>query len=235
MKKTIKVAYLYYDLMNLYGEVGNIRAFKNFCEREGANVSIDKLTIGDKIDFKKYDFYYIGCGSEENLYITLEDILKYRKDIIKAIDNGKFILATGNAMELFGKKIRTKDGRNIPCLDIIDYQSYEKNERIVGECVHKCNLLPIDGETVVGFKNTQCKIVHNNERFMGATDVSKKNNFYAMNFVGPLLIRNPYFTNMLVEELFKQKGYDYSAITDTCEFQEYNEFIKLFIKRDNLD
>ena len=27
-KKTIKIAHLYYDLMNLYGETGNIKAVK---------------------------------------------------------------------------------------------------------------------------------------------------------------------------------------------------------------
>ena len=33
MKKTIKIAHLYYDLMNLYGESGNVKALKKFIEK----------------------------------------------------------------------------------------------------------------------------------------------------------------------------------------------------------
>jgi len=78
MKKTIKIAHLYYDLMNLYGESGNVKALKKFIERQGIDVEIHFLTIDDKIDFKKYDFFYLGAGSEENEYIVLSELNNYR-------------------------------------------------------------------------------------------------------------------------------------------------------------
>ena len=60
MKKIIKIAHLYYDLLNLYGESGNIKALKRFIERQNVECEIHFLTLGDKIDFEKYDLYYMG-------------------------------------------------------------------------------------------------------------------------------------------------------------------------------
>ena len=90
--KKIKIAHLYYDLMNLYGENGNVRYLLDRLEKQNIDVSLYFLSIGDKIDFDKYDFYYMGTGSEENKLIVLEDIIKYKKQIKTAILNGKFFL-----------------------------------------------------------------------------------------------------------------------------------------------
>ena len=80
--KTIKIAHLYYDLMNLYGENGNILALSEAFKRQGAKVTVDNLTKGSKIDFNKYDIYYIGMGTEDNQEIVREDILRYKSEIL---------------------------------------------------------------------------------------------------------------------------------------------------------
>ena len=82
MTKVIKIAHLYYDLLNLYGEVGNVRALSTFIERSGVDAEVHFLTINDKIDFEKYDIFFLGAGSEENQMLVLDDIMKYKKEII---------------------------------------------------------------------------------------------------------------------------------------------------------
>ncbi|UKI28487.1 MAG: hypothetical protein L6V78_06125 [Clostridium sp.] len=79
----VKIAHLYYDLMNLYGEQGNIIALKESLKNQNIETEIDLLSIGDDINFKDYDIFYIGTGSKESLLLTLEDIKKYTKDIKK--------------------------------------------------------------------------------------------------------------------------------------------------------
>ena len=79
--KKFKIAHLYYDLMNLYGENGNIRYLVKCLEEQGIEVEVHFLSMEDKIDFTKYDFYYIGMGSEENKMIILDNIMKYKDDI----------------------------------------------------------------------------------------------------------------------------------------------------------
>ena len=59
----------------------------------------------NELYFSKYDFVYIGSGTENNQKIALNDLLRYKKDIKDYIESGKFLLATGNSIELFGKYI----------------------------------------------------------------------------------------------------------------------------------
>ena len=49
--KTIKIAHLYYDLMNYYGEQGNVLALKTAIEYAGFKVNIKTLSVDDEIDF----------------------------------------------------------------------------------------------------------------------------------------------------------------------------------------
>ena len=41
----ITIGYLYYDLLNLYGDSGNIKTLKYHLEEQGINVEIKNLTI----------------------------------------------------------------------------------------------------------------------------------------------------------------------------------------------
>lgn len=237
MKKIIKVAHLYYDLLNLYGESGNIKALKRFIERQGVECEIHFLTIGDDIDFKKYDFYYIGQGSEEAEMFVLNELYGKAKEIKEAIEDGKMFLATGNAMELFGKKIRVKEGKPIACLGIFGFNSNEASTRLVSDIFYEFDELKENkGNIVVAFKNCKCQIVNNelNRPFKFSDNVHYKN-FFGVMSVGPLLIRNPYFTDYLLEALFKEKGYEYIPKTDTVEYKAYHEFVKNMITNNNLD
>ena len=63
------------------------------------------------------------------------------------------------------------------------------------------------------------------------SDSYEYKNFYGMNIVGPVLIRNPYFTNYILEKLFKEKGIDKTLPTDTIEFTSYHYFIDNILKK----
>ena len=101
--KTIKIAHLYYDLMNLYGENGNILALTTALKRQGVKYTLKKVTKGEKIDFSKFDIFYMGMGNEENQMLVLEDLKRYKTEIKKIIKKKIFIM-TGNSYELFGQK-----------------------------------------------------------------------------------------------------------------------------------
>ena len=52
--ETIKIAHLYYDLMNLYGEHGNVRCLTHHLESHDVRVIVHNLSIDDKIKFDDY-------------------------------------------------------------------------------------------------------------------------------------------------------------------------------------
>lgn len=238
--ETIKIAHLYYDLMNLYGENGNVRVLIKHLENQNIKVSTHFLTIDDEIDFNKYDIFYIGCGSMESFELVLQDLKKYKKQIENAINNNKFFLVTGNALDLFGKYYINLNGTEKTCLDILDYDSEQTDFRIVGEQVFEFNNLK---DCLIGFQNRDSVLRNVNEPHLfevtnGTGYLPKSNyegihkdNFYGTYLLGPIFARNPHFTEHIVKEILKSKNLSYKKIHDKYETKAYQEYIKNMVEK----
>ena len=225
-KMKIKLLHLYYDILNIYGENGNMRALVKALEYQGLKVNVDFKTIDDEINFNDYDFIYVGSGLDESIDITFEDLKKYRSDLEKYINDNKFILATGNSLELFIK------------LGILNYQTNRIDFRIVGDQVFITNLI---NERIIGFQNRECIITNNKENSIfevikgcgyepnNIKEGIRKNNFYGTFLLGPILIRNPYLLEYFVKEILKSKNLKYKKMKHDVSFKAYEEFLKNFV------
>lgn len=234
--KKIRIAHLYYDLMNLYGENGNIKALERFIDRQGTKVEIDRLSLEDKKDFKKYDFYYLGSGSEQNEMLVLGDLSKYKDDIREAIEDDKIFLVTGNSMEIFGKKKQLRNGTAVECLGIFDYSSVESETRIVGEVLREFEQLGEKGHHIIGFKNCSSKLMTKpSSSLFDSMDSVRVNNFFGMMFFGPILIRNPHFTDYILQILYDKLELEYVIDESSCEYDAYREYVKNFVDTSKLD
>lgn len=234
--KKIKIVHLYYDLMNLYGENGNIRYLKRKLEEQDFDVSVSFQSIDDAIDYTKGDFYYIGTGSEENKKIVLEHIIKDKDKIKKAIDDNKYFLVTGNALDLFGKKINTEDDE-IEGLGIFDYEVNEEELRVVGEQYYESKLIK---EKIVGFQNRNSILMNSGANTLfkvikgtgnKPNDLEEgilKKNFFGTYLLGPILVRNPYFTEYIVKKICKDFNVKYRKIDKDVSYKAYQEYLNNF-------
>ena len=225
----IRVLHLYYDLLNLYGEQGNILALKRAFKNQNVEIEVDYLSVQDKIDFKKYDLVYLGSGSTENLLIALEDIKRHKKELKKYIESKKVLLATGNSYLLFGQKIN-----NLDALGIFDYYAASSEKM-----AHESLMELYQEKDVIGFQNREF-IVNNKKNHLfkvkeGLCDNLKSEyegyheyNFYGTFVIGPLLIRNPHFTNILVKEIMEKNNLIYHEYEDKILVDAYNQYIKNF-------
>ena len=225
----IKVLHLYYDLLNLYGEQGNILALKRAFKNQNVEIEVDYLSVQDKIDFQKYDLVYLGSGSTENLLIALEDIKRHKKELKKYIESKKVLLATGNSYLLFGQKIN-----NLDALGIFDYYA-ASSEKMAKESLMEL----YQEKDIIGFQNREF-IVNNKKNHLfkvkeGLCDNLKSEyegyheyNFYGTFVIGPLLIRNPHFTNILVKEIMEKNNLIYHEYEDKILVDAYNQYIKNF-------
>ncbi len=224
----IRVLHLYYDLLNLYGEQGNILALREAFRRQNVGVEVDLLSVKDKIDFNRYDIVYIGCGCVDNLMVALEDINRFKKKLVKFIDDNNYVIATGNSYLLFGSKIDDKEA-----LGIFDYYSVSK-EKDVSEC-----LMEYDGRDVIGFQNRRY-IVNNNsnhlfkvkkglaDNYKSSYEGYREKNFIGTYMVGPLLIRNPWFMNLIVKDILERKNMVYHDDEIKILNDAYCNYIKNF-------
>ena len=232
----IKIAHLYYDLMNLYGESGNIIALEQAFNNQDMYVEVTNLSIDDKIDFNKYDIYYMGSGSEHNQLLVIENLLKYKDKFKNAIENNKHIILTGNSYEILGKYIEKTNEEKIETLGIFDFYTKELDTRIVGEQVLESSLFK---EPIVAFQNRQC-VLNNKDNHLfsvlnGHADNYKShnegihfNNLFATYNLGPLLIRNPLLKNYIIEQVLEKKDILYKS-TSSIDEKAYNEYVKNFI------
>ncbi len=197
----IKIANIYYDLLNLYGDTGNCKALAYHLRETGEEVTVDNIRFGDKIDFSDYNVIFIGSGTENNLKLALDDILRYKNDILEYKSNGGFLIATGNSIELFGKS----------ALEIFDYTVTYQNERTVRDVCMKTSVFDFD---IIGFENHRGTIDRDEKIIL-------EDNFILTYTIGPLLVRNPKLTDYIIRKLLENSDSDPSKADYTFEEKAY--------------
>ena len=221
----ITICHLYYDLMNLYGEIGNIKALKKNLEAQDLKVEVLNLSLNDILDFK-YDIIYIGSGTNKMRDLVIDDLVKYKEEFKNFILNGGFVLATGNAYPLFGKYIIDNEENKKEALNIFDF-SEDKKERTVSEATFPSFLKT----NVYGFLNHYHKT--NVVKPLFDNEGHKEYNFYGTYLIGPILIRNPKFLTHFIKEFLKFKGLEFKSLDLSLEEEAYKKFIEF--KKEKMD
>jgi len=220
----INILYLYPDLMNLYGEIGNIKALKHAIEQQKIKAIIHTKSIEDDISFYDYDIIYIGSGTEKNRDIILEHLKTFKEIIQKSIEDKKFFLATGNAYPLFGKTIFDEHHKIKEALNIFEYKETSTPKRIVQE-----DILPFANlkNKIYGFQNHESTIIQEKQTLYGNEGFHYKN-FYGTFLIGPLLIRNPEFLKYITKRLIIQKypDFKFKKWDFQLEKKAYEEYIQ---------
>ncbi|MEG2276152.1 MAG: glutamine amidotransferase [Clostridia bacterium] len=239
----VKVIHLYPDLMNLYGEYGNVKVIERHLKDQGAEVEIVKLTTSDKIDLSKADFVYVGSGTEKNQLVCASHLMQYKENIKEAVERGVVILATGNAQEFFGKHIKEVNGAKHEMLGIVDITAQRTDYRTCLDVIYACD--KIDAK-VTGFIN-KMSIIKNNKnplfKVIFGEGMSKDetiegyvyNNLYATYVIGPILARNPKFLRHIVELICTNKSskFKYKDIEYPYEEKGYEMVLEELTKRLN--
>lgn len=101
MKLTI--GYLYPDLMNIYGDVGNIIALKKRAEWRGIKVVIKNLSIGSKMKQGDVDLYFFGGGQDQQQELVAKDLQKKAKVLKSEIERGVPLLSICGGYQLLGQ------------------------------------------------------------------------------------------------------------------------------------
>ena len=195
------IAHLYSDLANLFGSNGNMKAIYNYLKDVKIKTELRYYSVGDNIPFDEIDLLFIGEASDDNLDIIKNDILKRKKEVKKYIESDKFVFVAGQTLKLFGTN----------SLEILGFTPIELENRITGEFTVTTDL--IEGK-LIALYNQYSKVV-DAENYLFKFDTPfdgeayegiKYKNFYGTYLMGPLLIRNPFFTEYLIDGLIKKSN-----------------------------
>lgn len=228
----MKILYLYHDLMNLYGENGNIRVLERHLSNQGIKVLVDCKSVGDSIDFSEYAVIYCGSGTERNQKIALADLLSRSESFCEAAERGVVILLTGNALEFLGKVIHGLDGNDYPALGIADFEVTENPDvRYNGDAVFTADWLHGD---MVGFIN-KCTdtvgipaeqalfsvLMGKGNKAGDLHEGYRNNNLFATYLIGPVLVKNPHFMKYIISLILADQGKEYQEISYPYEEKAY--------------
>mgnify|MGYP000441780940 CR=1 FL=1 len=80
----LNICHLYPDILNLYGDRGNIITMKRRLESRGISVNVDECSIGQPLDVDKYDIFFIGGGQDFEQEVLLRDLASGKGKVIAA-------------------------------------------------------------------------------------------------------------------------------------------------------
>jgi hypothetical protein len=149
----MRLIYLYGDLMNLYGDRGNIIALQRRCAWRGIDLEVFEVTTGDRIDPQSSDLFFFGGGQDREQSTVSEDLARGNGEAIQeAVEEGAALLAVCGGYQLLGHFFRTAEGVEIPGTGLFDAHTVAGSVRNVGNVVAESNLCD-EPHTLVGFEN----------------------------------------------------------------------------------
>lgn len=221
----IKICWLYDDLLDLYGDSGNLMILESRLAAMGLSWELVRLSLADEPDFSAYDLVYIGPGKAKNLARASEHFVRFRSDILQAVEAGRVFLVTGNARLLFGKEFTGFDGKTYPGIGLFPYTGVETGNVFVSDVVGSFVFAP--DKPSYGFINRTAHIRGNDSEPLctvriGAGDDEKASgcegnlhkNLFATWQLGPVLVKNPV---LLKEVLSRITGERLAEYDDSLE------------------
>jgi len=219
MKLTI--LHLYPDAMNLYGEYANIAVLRRHLELSGVAVTVAEAGMEAEPDFSGADLIYMGAGTERTQKAVLERLRTCKDAFLAAVERGALVLFTGSAMETLGASITDVHGKVWPGLGLADFTTLETDKRTPVDVIATPALWDAPA---VGFMNkcsvtkgittplfTALPLGFGNEAEHGAEGYTA-GNVLATHLTGPMLVKNPAFTDLVITWLFGQKGWPLPAV-----------------------
>jgi len=214
----LKICHLYPDVLNLYGDRGNILCMRRRLAWRGIACSVTELPLGARDDLTGYDLFFIGGGQDFEQTVLLSDLNAGRKeDIRAAAEDGKAFLCICGGYQLLGTGYRTADGQMCEYTGILDLYTEGSTDRMIGNYAFRLGP-ESGGGIVVGFENhggrtrlgsgvtplgTVLKGYGNNGQ--DGTEGVRYKNIYGTYSHGPVLPKNPRFCDHILTTALARK------------------------------
>lgn len=210
MSKTLRICHLYGNLLNTYGDNGNLLMLQYYAKQKGYQVETQLVSLGDDFKAEDYDLVFFGGGQDYEQKVISSDLPRIRLELQKYIENNGVLLAICGGYQFLGQYYTSAAGEKIEGLNILPlYTERQINSRFIG------NIEIYDEEndqTYYGFEN------HNGVTYLGEglkplgkvisgngnngqdkTEGVHYKNTFGSYFHGPLLVRNEWLARHLVE------------------------------------
>lgn len=215
MSGRVKIVRLYPELLNLYGDGGNVTALLRRCEWRGIEAEVVAVRFGERVDLRDADLLYLGGGTDREQAMAREGLWGAAAELRAYVEDGGATLAVCGGYELMGTSCVLGD-ETVEGFGVIDARAERGEERLVGNVLLETELC---GEPVVGYEN------HVGRMYLGESarpfgrvvrgsgnDASSGHegcvhrNLVGTYVHGPLLPKNPGVADWLLARALERRG-----------------------------
>lgn len=226
----LRIAHLYPETLSLYGDRGNILAVQKRCLWRGIQVFLAELEIGERGDLTSFDFLFLGGGQDSDQALAARDLLIRKGELERALGDGIVLFAVCGGYQLLGHSYQAED-QEIDGLQIFHMHTVAGDKRFIGNVEVAVTCFE-DSFPLVGFENHSGRTyLREGMNPLGRVEVGFGNNgedggegcrcgnFFGTYLHGPLLPKNPLFTDHLLSLALQRRypGVELSPLNDSLE------------------
>lgn len=235
----LTIVHLLPDLMNLYGDGGNVLALRRRCEWRGIGVDVRRVTAGQHPDLERCDVLFLGGGQDRDMARVAREMAPYGAAVRDWVADGGVALTICGGFQLFGREYVAPDGTTAQGIGVFDVVTRAGGPRLVGDLVVDPStdvdgtgtLAGADGwlregaSPLVGFENhggvttllpgarPLGRVLAGTGNGDGAVEGAVTGHAIGTYLHGALLPRNPWLADRLIAEALRRRG-DTSALPE---------------------
>ena len=235
------------DLLNLYGDGGNVRILEQRLRWRGIPVEVRRIQHGEAVDFSQVDLVFMGGGPDREQKLASEQLLAMRDELAAYVEGDGPLLAICGGYQILGRQWLWGD-ELVPGLGLIDMETRRPGtsaDRLIDNMVLESPLAahPVVsyenhagrtylGEGVEGFGRVVSSCGHGNnddDRVEGA----RYKNVVGTYSHGPLLSKNPEVADWLLARALERRtqrtgtpAADLAPLDDSAELAANASMVK---------
>jgi CobQ-like glutamine amidotransferase family enzyme len=231
------VGWLYPDLMNIYGDRGNILTLLQRAAWRGLDAKLVELGRGNHKEMEEVDVFFFGGGQDKEQALVYEDLLEFKQaPLERAVAEGAQVLAVCGGYQFLGHYYQTADGERYPGIGLIDVKTEAGKKRFIGDVVVETDIADLKPRSLVGFEN------HSGRTFLGPKAkplgrvvIGHGNNgedrqegciqggVIGSYLHGSLLPKNPHLADHLIRSALRRRGVvELSPLDDSTELAAHD-------------
>ena len=151
-RTSIVIAHMFPDLLNLYGDGGNVRILSERLAWRGIPVQVKRVEYGESVDLGDVDLVFLGGGPDREQKLASTELMRMKDELAAYVEEDGPVLAICGGYQILGKTWLLGD-EEVPGLDIVGIETRRPGtsaDRLIDNIVLSS---PLATHPVVGYEN----------------------------------------------------------------------------------
>ena len=206
----LRICHLYGNLMNTYGDNGNLLMLQHRAKKLGYEVETTLISLEEDFNPEEFDIVMFGGGQDYEQTVVAKDLQNKKDTLIEYIEDDGVVIAICGGFQLLGRYYVNASGERLNGISAIDVctngqfpnrligdveifneefgETYLGYENHIGRTYLGKNMKPL-GKVVKGFGNNEEDHVEG----------CHYKNVFCSYFHGPILVRNQHLADRIIE------------------------------------